>query len=79
MRPRKVSATVEYPHLICRGWLSRRHGEAPPGWLLGGASLYGPGKEFWLGERVVFDGVVSLIFAGWVPQDGVSAGAVTRV
>jgi len=37
------------------------------------------GKRVWLGERVAVDGVVSLIFTGWVPQDGVSAGAVTRV
>jgi hypothetical protein len=28
------------------------------------------------GARVVVDGVVILIFAGWLPQDGASAGAV---
>ena len=67
-------------HLICSGLLSRGRGEAPPGWVPGGASfLVALARGVRLGERVVVDGVVSLIFAGWVPQDGVSAGALTRV
>jgi len=31
------------------------------------------------GERVVFDASVTLIFAGWIPQDGVSAGVLSLV
>ena len=31
------------------------------------------------GERVVVDASVTLIFAGWLPQDGVSAGVLSLV
>ena len=31
------------------------------------------------GERVVLDASVTLIFAGWIPQDGVSAGVLLLV
>ena len=31
------------------------------------------------GERVVVDASVTLIFAGWIPQDGVSAGVLSLV
>jgi len=30
-------------------------------------------------ERVVVDASVTLLFAGWIPQDGVSAGVRARV
>ena len=31
------------------------------------------------GERVVVDASVTLLFAGWLPQDGVSAGVLSLV
>ena len=55
--------------LICSAVLSRGHGEAAPGWLRG--------RRFWWPDQVdelacvsVLDGAVRLIFAGWLPQDG---------
>src|ERR1039458_1218020 len=57
------------PDLICSAVLSRGHGEAAPGWLRG--------RRFWWPDQVdelacvsVLDGAVRLIFAGWLPQDG---------
>ena len=63
---RSVSGTRD---LICSAVLSRGHGEAAPGWLRG--------RRFWWPDQVdelacvsVLDGAVRLIFAGWLPQDG---------
>lgn len=63
-------------HLICSGALSRGHGEAPSG--------VGPGRRLLLrgsgwSVSVSSRRAVSLIFAGWLPQDGSSAGAGPRV
>ena len=37
--------------------LSRGHGEAPPGWVLGGASFLAVAAVLGAGERVVVDAV----------------------
>src|SRR5664279_4093961 len=55
--------------LICRGVLSRGQGEAAPGWLLG-RRFVGPDQVDELACVSVRDGAVRLIFAGWLPQDG---------
>jgi len=58
------------------GVFVKGQGWAPPGWLLGGALFVlglGPGVG------VSVDGAVSLICAGWLPQDGASKGALPRV
>src|SRR4051794_1502981 len=64
MSPDAGTATAQ---LICSGCLSSGQGEAPPGWVLGGASVvvvdHGAG---WACSRRL----VRLICAGWLPQDG---------
>lgn len=50
--------------------LSRGQDEAPPGWMPGGASPVLTRSGVDEGFRVSVDGDVSLIFAGWLPQDG---------
>ena len=53
--------------------LSRTQGEAASRTVVVGAASVSP-VDLGGGERVGFDAWSTLIFAGWVPQDGYSAG-----
>ncbi len=57
---------------VCQaGRVRRRRGATPAASRASSASLGG--------ERVVSRRAVRLIYAGWIPQDGVSAGSSPRV
>jgi hypothetical protein len=62
--------------LICSAVLSRGQGEAAPGWLLGRRFCDRIRLTSWRACRYA-TGAVRLIFAGWLPQDGLFGRSAT--
>ena len=60
------------------GGLSRAQAEAAAGTVVSAAASYRPGER-WGVERVDVDALSSLIYAGWIPQDGLPSRSWPRV